>query len=80
LLCFLLGFLKAIGINIRHEDFEGRAKWGFTADGLDGDVDGNGHGSHVASTVGGRNYGVAKSVKLFAVKVLSAFGSGTVSW
>ncbi len=65
------------GINTAHGDFEGRAKWGFTASRLDGDEDGNGHGSHVASTVGGKKYGVAKKVNLIAVKVLNARGSGT---
>lgn len=65
------------GINIEHEDFEGRAVWGFTAPKNDGDVDGNGHGTHVASTIGGKNYGVAKKVNLIAVKVLSSRGYGS---
>jgi hypothetical protein len=39
----------------------------------------NGHGSHVAGTVGGTTYGVAKSVSLVAVKVLDADGAGTNS-
>jgi subtilisin family serine protease len=42
-------------------------------------ADGNGHGTHVAGTVGGAQYGVAKSVSLIAVKVLSDGGSGSYS-
>lgn len=42
-------------------------------------TDENGHGSHVAGTVGGKNYGVAKNVELVAVKVLDADGGGTNS-
>jgi subtilisin family serine protease len=43
------------------------------------DTDENGHGSHVAGTIGGRTYGVAKNVELVAVKVLDAKGSGSNS-
>lgn len=43
------------------------------------DTDENGHGSHVAGTIGGRTFGVAKRVNLVAVKVLDADGSGTNS-
>lgn len=42
-------------------------------------ADGNGHGTHVAGTVGGTKYGVAKATKLYAVKVLNAQGSGSNS-
>lgn len=41
--------------------------------------DGNGHGTHVSGTVGGRTYGVAKSTTLIGVKVLSSSGSGSNS-
>jgi subtilisin family serine protease len=41
--------------------------------------DDNGHGTHTAGTVGGVSYGVAKNVKLVAVKVLDATGSGSYS-
>lgn len=67
------------GINIHHNDFEGRAKWGKTIPENDEDEDGNGHGTHCAGIVGGRKYGVAKNVNLVAVKVLSSNGSGSMS-
>jgi len=67
------------GINQAHVDFEGRAVFGFNAVGSWPTVDDNGHGTHVASTVGGRLYGVAKQCDLIHVKVLDAGGSGTVA-
>jgi subtilisin family serine protease len=68
------------GIRRTHTQFGGRAVSGFTAinDGR-GTTDCNGHGTHVAGTVGGSTYGVAKSVRLFAVRVLSCSGSGSTS-
>lgn len=66
------------GIYVQHSEFEGRASWGTdTIDRPPREVDGHGHGTHVAGTVGGKVYGVAKQVKLIAVKVLNAGGSGT---
>ncbi|HEV2129806.1 MAG TPA: S8 family peptidase, partial [Longimicrobiaceae bacterium] len=68
------------GIRYSHGEFEGRASFGFDAfnDGQNGS-DCNGHGTHVAGTVGGKIYGVAKGVKLVAVRVLDCGGSGTWS-
>ena len=66
------------GINTSHSDFEGRASIGFTAFG-GGGQDNNGHGTHVAGTVGGQTYGVAKDVTLVGVKVLGGGGSGSIS-
>jgi len=68
------------GIRITHAEFGGRASHAFTSisDGY-GANDCNGHGTHVAGTVGGNTYGVAKGVRLFAVRVLSCYGSGTTS-
>jgi subtilisin family serine protease len=65
------------GILTSHEEFEGRASIGFDSvgDGRNGQ-DCNGHGTHVAGTVGGKTYGVAKAVKLVAVRVLDCNGSG----
>jgi aqualysin 1 len=66
------------GIWLTHNEFGGRAKSGYDAYGGTGNDD-NGHGTHVAGTVGGTTYGVAKQITLYAVKVLSSSGSGTYS-
>lgn len=66
------------GIFYDHVEFEGRASFGYDAFGQDG-TDGNGHGTHVAGTVGGKDYGVAKKVNLVAVRVLDNSGSGTTT-
>ena len=69
------------GIRTTHVDFGGRAVWDFNAvKGNDPDSDCIGHGTHVAGTVGGTTYGVAKGVSLHAVKVLDCTGSGRWSW
>lgn len=68
------------GILISHTDFGGRAVGGYSSVGsITNWVDQNGHGTHVAGTVGGTSYGVAKNVHLIAVRVLDANGSGTTS-
>ncbi|MGW4465872.1 S8 family peptidase [Micromonospora sp. NPDC004704] len=65
------------GIRFSHNDFGGRATSGYDAvDGGSAD-DCNGHGTHVAGTVGGSAYGVAKAVRLVGVRVLNCSGSGT---
>lgn len=68
------------GIRASHMDFGGRATADFDAigDGRNGS-DCNGHGTHVAGTVGGAKYGVAKNVTLHAVRVLNCTGSGSIS-
>lgn len=68
------------GIRITHNEFGGRASSGrdFVDNDLNAD-DCNGHGTHVAGTVGGSTYGVAKGVSLVAVRVLNCSGSGTTS-
>jgi aqualysin 1 len=67
------------GIRFNHTQFGGRAVSGFDAvDGGSAD-DCNGHGTHVAGTIGGSTYGVAKGVRLVAVRVLGCNGSGTTS-
>jgi aqualysin 1 len=59
-------------------DFEGRLSSDcFTAIVFGGCNDGHGHGTHVAGTIGGKTWGVAKKASLFAVRVLDANGSGT---
>ena len=66
------------GVNAAHEDFGGRVSGGFDAVDNDSDPDDeNGHGTHVAGTVGGASYGVAPGVDLVGVRVLDAGGSGT---
>ncbi|CAG8570046.1 10043_t:CDS:2 [Gigaspora rosea] len=51
------------GVNIHHDEFEGRAIWG----------------THVAGTVAGKTYGVAKKATVIAVKVLNSYGNGYIS-
>ncbi|KAI1119486.1 proteinase T-like protein [Nemania sp. NC0429] len=71
-------YIVDTGIYTAHPEFEGRATW--LANYADSsNSDGNGHGTHVAGTVGSKTYGVAKKTQLYAVKVLNASGSGTTS-
>ncbi len=68
------------GVRADHVDFGGRVTAGYTAisDG-NGTSDCNGHGTHVAGTVGGSTYGVAKAVRIVPVRVLDCAGSGTTT-
>jgi subtilisin family serine protease len=68
------------GIRVTHTQFGTRASVAFDSigDGQNGN-DCNGHGTHVAGTVGGSTYGVAKGVTLHAVRVLDCNGDGTDS-
>lgn len=68
------------GILTTHPDFGGRAVSG--TDTIDGDsnaTDCNGHGTHVAGTIGGSTYGLAKQARLIGVRVLDCEGSGSNS-
>ncbi|WP_424188215.1 S8 family peptidase [Actinokineospora sp. G85] len=69
------------GIRVTHSEFAtGRAKNGY--DFVQNDAvaqDGNGHGTHVAGTIAGRTYGVAKNATVYAVRVLDNNGSGTIA-
>ncbi|MER6994901.1 S8 family peptidase [Streptomyces sp. NPDC000410] len=68
------------GIRTSHSEFGGRASVGTdTVGGGQNGQDCQGHGTHVAGTVGGKTYGVAKNVKLIAVRVLDCNGSGTTA-
>lgn len=68
------------GIRLTHSEFTGRMLPGFDAITSGGNAnDCNGHGTHVAGTVGGTIYGVAKKVSLVPVRVLNCQGSGTTS-
>ncbi|MFD3326284.1 S8 family peptidase [Streptomyces sp. NPDC058701] len=73
-------YILDTGIDYGHEEFAGRATLGFDAvgDGRGG-ADCNGHGTHVAGTVGGSTYGVAKKANLVSVRVLGCDGQGTYS-
>ena len=68
------------GIRTSHNDFGGRASVGYDAidDGQNGQ-DCHGHGTHVAGTVGGTTWGIAKDAGLVAVRVLDCQGSGSTS-
>lgn len=69
------------GIRKSHTDFGSRVTDGFDA--VDGALpadDCNGHGTHVAGTAGGSQYGVAKNTTIVAVRVLDCAGSGYWSW
>ncbi|WP_221089957.1 S8 family peptidase [Deinococcus aquaedulcis] len=72
-------YILDTGIRTSHTQFGGRAVWGTNALQDGNNTDCNGHGTHVAGTVGGSTWGVAKGVKLVAVKVLNCQGSGSYS-
>ncbi|MFE5623292.1 S8 family peptidase [Streptomyces virginiae] len=72
-------YILDTGINTRHQEFGGRARAGHNAVFLEGSRDCNGHGTHVAGTVGGQTYGVAKGVSLVSVKVADCRGDGRLS-
>ncbi|MFD3929083.1 S8 family peptidase [Streptomyces sp. NPDC058614] len=68
------------GVRITHTQISGRAAYGYDA--VEGDSvaqDGNGHGTHVATTIAGTTYGVAKKANIVAVRVLDNAGSGTTA-
>jgi subtilisin family serine protease len=74
----ITAYIFDTGVRSDHVEFGGRVTGGFSAIAAEPTPeDGNGHGTHVAGTVGGSTYGVAKAVKIIPVKVLSATGSGT---
>lgn len=70
-------YIMDTGIRYDHLDFGGRARLGYDIYGEDGS-DCYGHGTHVAGTVGGATYGVAKDVELVSVRVLDCNGFGGV--
>ncbi|MFE9650994.1 S8 family peptidase [Streptomyces sp. NPDC006365] len=68
------------GVRITHRQVVGRAVYGYDA--VDRDnvaADGNGHGTHVATTVAGTTYGAAKATRIVAVRVLDNSGAGTIA-
>lgn len=74
------------GIDESHPDLAGRVAGGEDFTGIGSYSDDNGHGTHVSGTVAAiysnniGAYGVAPSASLYAVKVLSSSGSGTLDW
>ncbi|MGW6824166.1 S8 family peptidase [Streptomyces sp. NPDC055005] len=73
-------YILDTGIDYAHDEFGGRATFGFDAvgDGRQGN-DCNGHGTHVAGTVAGKTYGVARKADLVSVRVLDCEGRGSYS-
>ena len=72
-------YILDTGIRTSHDEFEGRASVGFDAiEGGEG-LDCDGHGTHVAGTVAGKTYGVAKRANLVSVRVLDCDGEGATS-
>ena len=69
------------GVYTAHTEFTGRTASGYntTSSNTSDWADCHGHGTHVAGTVGGTTWGVAKSATIIAVKVLDCLGSGTMS-
>ncbi|KAJ3105798.1 hypothetical protein HDU96_008438 [Phlyctochytrium bullatum] len=68
------------GTFINHFEFEGRAFIGTDTTDDKNNVDGVGHGTHVAGIIGSRSYGVAKRATIFAVKVFNTAAKSQVSW
>ncbi|MFE2552646.1 S8 family peptidase [Streptomyces sp. NPDC059355] len=67
------------GIYTSHQEFGGRARVGYNGVFLESSSDCNGHGTHVAGTLGGATYGVAKGVSLVGVKVANCKGSASLT-
>ncbi len=73
-------YIVDTGMRASHTEFTGRVGAGYDfVDNDDNPDDCHGHGTHVAGTVGGSTYGVAKDATLHAVRVLNCSGSGTWS-
>lgn len=77
----VISYIVDTGIRTDHTEFTGRTATGYSAvSGEPSTNDCHGHGTHVAGTVAGTTYGVAKSSVVVPVRVLDCFGSGYTSW
>lgn len=72
-------FIPDSGIRSTHQDFGGRVVCAYSVFDGNGCTDSRGHGTHVAGTVGGSKYGVAKEVELVSIQILDANGEGSGS-
>ncbi len=74
-------YIVDTGTRGTHQDFGGRVTsgWSGTGEPGNGDTDCHGHGTHVAGTVAGATYGVAKNATIVPIRVLSCSGSGAFS-
>jgi len=70
----MYAYLIDTGIRLSHKDFQGRASNGYNAYPGVPFVDANGHGTHCAGTIAGKEYGVSKRAQLIAVKVFHTAG------
>lgn len=71
-------YILDTGVRSSHTEFGGRVVGGYSATG-DSYDDCNGHGTHVAGTIGGNTYGVAKNVSIYAVRVIDCDGRGSTA-
>lgn len=65
------GYVVDTGINVSHKEFGGRASLAYNAVNGTEHVDRIGHGTHVAGTIGGATFGLAKKAELLSVKVFN---------
>jgi subtilisin family serine protease len=82
----VIAYVLDTGIRRTHAQFEGRAYYipngasgDFVGDGHGSAADCHGHGTHVAGIVGGKGFGVAKGVTIYAGRVVDCVGNGTAS-
>lgn len=76
----VVAYVIDTGVMASHSEFGGRVQAGksFTAESAASDC-GEGHGTHVAGLLGGKNYGVAKAVMIVPVRVFGCKGAASVS-